>query len=55
MLTRALGIVQNAENNVIDMVEQLVSDYIGGNSIILVTLPMSGKQSRWVQMDGHGV
>lgn len=55
VLTRALGIVQNAENSVVDMVEQLVSDYIGGNSIILVTLPMSGKRSRWVQTDRHSV
>ncbi len=39
----ALGIVQNADDEVIKLVEDLVSSYIAGEkSVILVTLPMSG-------------
>ncbi|KAI0743151.1 P-loop containing nucleoside triphosphate hydrolase protein [Daedaleopsis nitida] len=35
------GIVQNAEAEVVQLVEDLVKSYIHGNSLILVTLPMS--------------
>ncbi|KAI0706855.1 P-loop containing nucleoside triphosphate hydrolase protein [Cerioporus squamosus] len=35
------GIVQNAEADVVQLVEDLVRSYIEGNSLILVTLPMS--------------
>ncbi|KAI0686945.1 P-loop containing nucleoside triphosphate hydrolase protein [Cytidiella melzeri] len=35
------GIIQNAQTEVVEMVEELVSSHIQGNCIILVTLPMS--------------
>ncbi|TFK84004.1 hypothetical protein K466DRAFT_239334 [Polyporus arcularius HHB13444] len=35
------GIVQNAEPEVVQLVEDLVKSYVGGNCLILVTLPMS--------------
>ncbi|KZT39444.1 P-loop containing nucleoside triphosphate hydrolase protein [Sistotremastrum suecicum HHB10207 ss-3] len=35
------GIIQNAEPELVDMVETMVTENITGNSIILVTLPMS--------------
>ncbi|KAH9937926.1 P-loop containing nucleoside triphosphate hydrolase protein [Epithele typhae] len=35
------GIVQNAEKELVTLVEDLVKSYISGNSLILVTLPMS--------------
>ncbi|KAH9854523.1 P-loop containing nucleoside triphosphate hydrolase protein [Lenzites betulinus] len=35
------GIVQNAESEVVKLVEDMVSSYIKGTSLILVTLPMS--------------
>ena len=37
------GIVQNADPEVVQLVEDLVRSYIDGNSLILVTLPMSGE------------
>ena len=37
------GIVQNADPEVVQLVEDLVCSYIDGNSLILVTLPMSGE------------
>jgi hypothetical protein len=37
-----LGIIQNAEEDIVTMVESLVSSHIKRNCIILVTLPMSG-------------
>ncbi|KAI0650980.1 P-loop containing nucleoside triphosphate hydrolase protein [Trametes meyenii] len=36
------GIVQNAEADVVRLVEDLVTSYVGGNCLILVALPMSG-------------
>ncbi|KAI1791428.1 P-loop containing nucleoside triphosphate hydrolase protein [Ganoderma leucocontextum] len=36
------GIVQNAEADIVQLVEDLVKSYIQGTSLILVTLPMSG-------------
>lgn len=36
------GIVQNADAEVVQLVEDLVKSYIQGTSLILVTLPMSG-------------
>ena len=36
------GIVQNADQDVVLLVEDLVKSYISGTSLILVTLPMSG-------------
>lgn len=36
------GIVQNADAEIVQLVEGLVDSYIKGNSLILVTLPMSG-------------
>ena len=38
-----VGIVQNAEPEVVQLVEDLVTSYVKGNCLILVTLPMSGK------------
>ncbi|KAI0820111.1 P-loop containing nucleoside triphosphate hydrolase protein [Trametes gibbosa] len=35
------GIVQNAESEVVELVEEMVNSYITGTSLILVTLPMS--------------
>ncbi|KAI0673304.1 P-loop containing nucleoside triphosphate hydrolase protein [Trametes maxima] len=35
------GIVQNAEADVVRLVEDLVTSYVGGNCLILVALPMS--------------
>ncbi|KAI0087492.1 P-loop containing nucleoside triphosphate hydrolase protein [Irpex rosettiformis] len=35
------GIIQNAQPEVVRLVEQLVASHIKGNSVILVTLPMS--------------
>ncbi|KAI0759256.1 P-loop containing nucleoside triphosphate hydrolase protein [Trametes elegans] len=35
------GIVQNAESDVVQLVEDMVDSYIHGNSLILVALPMS--------------
>ncbi|KAI0363545.1 hypothetical protein BV20DRAFT_1031177 [Pilatotrama ljubarskyi] len=35
------GIVQNAEPEIVQLVEDMVNSYIQGNSLILVTLPMS--------------
>ncbi|KAI0696227.1 P-loop containing nucleoside triphosphate hydrolase protein [Cerioporus squamosus] len=35
------GIVQNAEPEIVQLVEDLVESYVGGNCLILVTLPMS--------------
>ncbi len=45
-LTCRPGIVQNAEPEVVQLVEDLVKSYVGGNCLILVTLPMSGEQSQ---------
>ena len=36
------GIVQNAEPEIVQLVEDLVTSHVQGNSLILVTLPMSG-------------
>ncbi|KAI8996213.1 P-loop containing nucleoside triphosphate hydrolase protein [Trametes punicea] len=35
------GIVQNAEDAIVKLVEDLVTSYVGGNCLILVALPMS--------------
>ncbi|KAK0463897.1 P-loop containing nucleoside triphosphate hydrolase protein [Desarmillaria tabescens] len=35
------GLIQNAENNVVSLVEDLVVSHIKGNCLILVTLPMT--------------
>ncbi|KAK7436890.1 hypothetical protein VKT23_018911 [Stygiomarasmius scandens] len=35
------GLIQNAESKVVSLVEKMVMDYIKGNSIILVVLPMT--------------
>ena len=40
---RCLGIVQNAEDEVVRLVEDLVTAYVKGNCLILVALPMSGE------------
>lgn len=41
------GIVQNAEDDVVQLVEDLVKSYISGDkSLILVTLPVSGERPR---------
>ena len=37
------GIIQNADANIVSLVENLVLSHIKGNCLILVTLPMSGK------------
>lgn len=37
--------MQNAEPEIVQLVEDLVVDYISGNSVILLTIPMSGKLS----------
>ena len=37
--------MQNAEPEIVKLVEDLVVDYISGNSVILLTIPMSGKLS----------
>ena len=36
------GIVQNADAEIVNLIEDLVNSYIKGNSLILVTMPMSG-------------
>lgn len=41
---RALGLVQNAEDDTVRLVEDLVRTNIRGNCLILVVIPMSGKQ-----------
>ena len=38
-----LGIVQNADQEIVQLVEDLVTSYVEGNCLILVTLPMSGQ------------
>ena len=38
----AVGIVQNADPEVVQLVEDLVTSYVRGNCLILVTLTMSG-------------
>ena len=44
LLTRyVLGIIQNADDHVVKLLEDLVVSYISGNSLILVTLNMSGR------------
>ncbi|KAF7319138.1 hypothetical protein HMN09_00250200 [Mycena chlorophos] len=35
------GVIQNAEKHVVEMVENMVKSHIGGNSLILVALPMT--------------
>lgn len=35
--------MQNAEAEIVQLVEDLVKSYVVGNCLILVTLPMSGK------------
>lgn len=37
-----LGIIQNAEPEIVKLVEDLVISHISGNCIILVALPMTG-------------
>ena len=37
-----LGLIQNADEETVNLVEETVTDQIAGNSIILMTLPMSG-------------
>lgn len=37
-----VGIIQNAESETVQFVEELVLSHIRGNCLILVTLPMSG-------------
>lgn len=38
----AIGIIQNAEPDIVKLVEDLVVSHIKGNSLILVALPMTG-------------
>ncbi|CAL1698678.1 unnamed protein product [Somion occarium] len=35
------GIIQNAENHLVQLVEELVLSYIRGNCLVLITMPMS--------------
>jgi hypothetical protein len=37
-----LGIIQNAEPEIVKLVEDMVISHISGNSLILVALPMTG-------------
>ena len=37
------GIVQNADTPTVNLVEDMVTSYIQGSSLILVALPMTGK------------
>lgn len=39
----ALGIIQNAEDDIVKLVENLVVSHIKGNCLILVALPMTGR------------
>ena len=36
------GLIQNAEPDVVQLVEDMVISHIGGNSLILIALPMTG-------------
>ena len=38
-----VGIVQNAETEIVKLVEDMVVSHIAGNCLILVALPMTGK------------
>lgn len=38
-----LGLIQNAEDKLVKLVEELVVSHIRGNSLILVALPMTGE------------
>lgn len=37
------GLIQNADRNLVHIVEELVLSYISGSSLILLTIPMSGR------------
>jgi hypothetical protein len=41
----ALGIIANAEQEIIDLVEEMVVSHIRGNCLILVALPMTGART----------
>jgi hypothetical protein len=42
-LIHILGLIQNATDEVVSRVEDLVVSYVKGDSLILVTLPMTGE------------
>lgn len=45
-----VGIIQNAESDTVQLVEDLVLSHIRGNCLILVTLPMSGTHPSVLQL-----
>ena len=40
-----LGIIANAEQEIVDLVEEMVISHIRGNCLILVALPMTGARA----------
>lgn len=41
-----LGIIANADQEIVDLVEEMVVSHIRGNCLILVALPMTGARAR---------